>query len=73
MARDEENPMVACQLSVGAVNDSEIMGECAQDDVRILGGQARARRCLNVLNDSIRKLQIQTLADLRDGFGIRFR
>jgi hypothetical protein len=64
--------MVACQSS-GGVSHSEIMRECAQDDVRILCGQARVRRCLNVLNDSIGKFQIQTVADLRDGFGIRFR
>jgi hypothetical protein len=44
-----------------------------QRDVRILGGQARARRCLNYLNYSIRKFQIQTVANLEDGFGIRFR
>ena len=68
MSRDGKNPMVACRNGVSVWTIAKLC-ERLQHDVRILGGQARARRCLNFLNDSIRKFQIhENLVSHDDAF-----
>jgi hypothetical protein len=68
VVRGDENPMVACRNGVSVWTIPKLC-ESVQYDVRILGGQARVRRCLNFLNDSIRKFQIhENLVSLDDAF-----